>query len=105
MESTWDKLVTVQARLNYLDNKKMRIMSARFREIHEGSTGPSEAFSAQIATVSDELGQLWPEKRYLLSQLNVPEEWSWISPVITNSTVSRGPLQTSKKDQRTSQSQ
>lgn len=105
MESTWEKLVTVQARLNYLDNKWQRIMSARFKKIHEGATGPDETFTTQIATVANELKELWPEKRYLLSQLNVPEKWSWLSPVITNLAVSQGPLQMSKKGQQTSTSQ
>ncbi len=105
MESTWDKLVTVQARLNYLDNKWQRIMSARFKEIHEGATGPDEVFTAQVATVANELKELWPEKRYLLSQLKVPEEWSWISPVITNLAVSQGPLQMFGKNPQASTSQ
>ena len=105
MESIWDKLVLVQARLNYLDNKRMRIMGARFKEIHEGATGPDEDFTAQIAAVTNELKELWPEKRYLLSQLSVSETWSWISPVITNLAVSRGPLQMSEKGQTGSASQ
>lgn len=101
MESIWDKLVTVQMRLNYLDDKQMRIMNARFREIHEGAVGPDDAFTAQIATVRDELKELWPEKRYLLSQLDVSEKWSWISPAITNLTVYRGLSRMSGKGQST----
>jgi len=104
MESNWDKLVTVQSRLNYLENKRMRIISARCDQIRKTGGGPDPSYTDQMLALATELKELWAEKRYLLSQLDVPEQWSWISPVITSLTVSQGPLQISRKGPADSQS-
>ncbi len=97
MQSAWDKLERVQGRLNYLDEKRMRVMSARCKEIHEGHVGPSDLFSAQLFDINTELHELWAEKRYLLTLVKEHNDTSWLSPMIKGSADWQGRLRMSKK--------
>ena len=65
MESTWERLVAVHSRIDYLEKKRIRIYDARFKEITDGGgVGPSPIFSAELAGIQAELYELWSEKRY-----------------------------------------
>ena len=97
MESTWEKLVAVHSRIDYLEKKRMRVNSTRCKEITAGAVGPSEIFSAELLGIRGELYELWSEKRYLLQALRTPESLLWISPVIPLSRASPGRLLISKK--------
>jgi len=97
MESTWEKLVAVHSRIDYLEKKRMRVNAARCKEITVGAVGPSVTFSTELAGIQAELYELWSEKRYLLQALRTPASLSWISPVIPLSLGSPGRLLISKK--------
>jgi len=97
MQSTWEKLVEVHSRIDYLEQKRMRVYTTRCRGITEGAVGPSIDFSTALASLNAELYELWAEKRYLLQELKTSESTSWISPRIPISLDSRGPLLMSKK--------
>jgi len=98
MESTWEKLVAVHSRIDYLEKKRLRVYTARFREIADGGgVGPSMIFSTELAGIQAELYELWSEKRYLLQELKSSEETSWMSPRIPLSSGLQGPLLISKK--------
>jgi hypothetical protein len=97
MESTWEKLVAVHSRIDYLEKKRMRVNGARCKEITAGVVGPSVLFSTELAGIQAELYELWSEKRYLLQQLRTPESTSWISPVIPLSPGLPGRLLISNK--------
>jgi len=97
MESTWEKLVAVHSRIDYLEKKRFRVNSIRCREITVGAVGPSATFSAELASLNAELYELWAEKRYLLQELKIPANKSWISPRIPISPSSAKRLLMSKR--------
>lgn len=95
---SWDKLENVQGRINYLEEKRLRMMMARCKELHEYHCGPSQSFSSRLENIETELYELWAEKRYLLALLDIPSELSWVSLEIQGSRASQGPLQMSRRD-------
>lgn len=72
----------VCAEIEALERKRSRLYKMRYLDITEGAVGPSESFSRTLEKIEVELYALWEEKRITLSLLPIPEELSWLMPVL-----------------------